>query len=370
MNVENGRLERIKKWLKGGYAPPWHMQLQPTAKCNLRCRFCWSRKYTREEPDLPDEKWIEITEEACKMGVKGLTIVGGGEPLIRRELVKKMTKIIKDYNVDGTIVTNGTLITSEFADYLVKIGWDTVAISINGTQKTDNYLRGRGNAFQMTMKSIRFINKYKEKMKSNKPNIVFHSVITRQNVGELVELFNLARKCKAGTFVLRMVNDDYQNPQFYITKDQFPLLESQLKKIVELSQTYHIDLDWQMSLEDVKKRLFSNTNEKTVNENNIKSGVILSCTRPFTEMVIIPCGTVGPCCAFCEGKYSKDESLKESVLKFIDDINDKSLEEIWRGDKFNNFRKLAEKNELPLYCKKTCPADYLYLEKSGKLLQR
>lgn len=370
MSMEDTRLKRIERWIRGDFASPWHMQLQPTAKCNLRCRFCWSRKYSREEPDLPDKKWIEITKEACEMSVKGLTIVGGGEPLIRRGLVKEMTKEIKNQNIDGTIVTNGTLITSEFAKHLVEIGWDTIAISINGTRSTDNYLRGSNNAFQMMMKSIQLINKYKKEVKSNKPNIVFHSVITRQNVGELIELFNLAKNCKVGTFVLRMVNDDYENPQFYITKDQYPLLESQLKKIVELSAMYHIDLDWQMSLEDVKKRLFLNTEQKTVDKSDIKRGTLVSCIRPFTEMVILPSGTVGPCCAFCEGKYSKDETLKESVLKFVDDINNKTLNQIWRGDKFNNFRKLAERGELPLYCKKTCPADYLYLEKSGKLLQR
>ncbi|MEM5855057.1 MAG: radical SAM/SPASM domain-containing protein [Candidatus Aenigmatarchaeota archaeon] len=368
--MEDTRLKRIEKWLKNGYAEPWHMQLQPTARCNLRCKFCWSNKYKRREPDLSDEKWKEITREACEIGVKALTIVGGGEPLIRINLVREMTKMIKDYNIDGTIVTNGTLITSEFAKHLVDIRWDTIAISIHGVGQTDNYLRGSKKAFQMTMNSIKLINKHKKAAKSDKPNIVFHGVITRQNVKELVELFMLAKKCMVGTFVLRMVNDNLENPRYYITKNQYSLLESQIKEIVKLSVEYGIDLDWQMSLEDVKNKLFGNSDSKTIKQDEEEKDIHISCVRPFTEMVVIPDGTVGPCCAFCEGKYSRDRILMENVLKFLENVNDKSLNQIWRGEKFNDFRELAKNGKLPLYCERTCPADYIYLEKSGKLLYR
>jgi len=380
------KLDRIKKWLEGGKAPPWHMQLQPTAKCNLACKFCWSSRYKREEKELSDEKWIEITREACEMGVKALTIVGGGEPLIRLNLVREMVRIIKGYDVWGTIVTNGTLFTQDFARELVEIGWDSVAISIDGaTAETDNYLRGN-NAFELTMKSIHMINKWKEELSSEKPNIIFHSVITRQNVHELLDMIKLAKKARAGTFVLRMVNDDFSNPKFFITPEQFELLKRQVEEVVEFAKKEEIDLDWQMNLEDVRRILFNEKPpESSVKEERVKKKAI-PCSRPFCEMVIIPDGTAGPCCAFCEGKYLNKiplgdlppkvllekklfyKQLVESVMEYVDDITNKSLKEVWEGEAFTKFRELVKKGEVPFFCKKTCPLDYVYLEESGKIV--
>lgn len=371
--MEDGRALRIEKWLNGKSAPPWHMQLQPTSKCNLSCRFCWSRTYKRTEPDLSDDAWLNITNDACKMGIATLTIVGGGEPTIRSTLVTKMTKIIKDHKVHGTIVTNGTLITKELAEHLVRIGWDCVAISMHGgREKTDNFLRGNGRAFQMTLRSIDAINEFKNKHGSNKPNILFHSVITRQNVEELVDLFNLANEKKVGTFVIRLVNDNHEDPKYYITKDQYPILEENLKIITDMAPKFGIDLDWQMNLQDVRKTLFgeekNTTKNNTLNENEPRKR--LSCIRPFTEIVVIPDGTVGPCCAFCEGKYSSNKDYSDDVANFVDNIEKSNLSKIWTGEKFTKFRKLAFNGELPYYCKKTCPADYMFLEKSGKLLMK
>jgi len=367
------KIDRIKKWLNNEKTSPWHMQLQPTAKCNLKCRFCWSRKYTRKEKELSNVKWIEITREACEMGVRGLTIVGGGEPLVRLNLVKKMTGEIKKHNVNGTIVTNGTLFTNEFARHIVEICWDTIAVSIHGAKSsTDNYLRGNEKAFQMTMKSLEFINFWKQELNSNKPNIVFHSVITRQNINELTEILYLMKNVKAGTLVLRLVNDDLSDPQFYINKNQFNILCSQLENVTKLSKEFSIDLDWQMNIEDVKNNLFKDNNRiiKSLKEDKLeKKDKIIPCSRPFSEMVILPDGTIGPCCAFCEGKYSQDKNLADSVLEFVDNISDKSLQEIWMGKKFNKFREIVKKGQIPLYCKRTCPPDYVFLEQSGKILK-
>lgn len=70
ISEDDTRIGRIKKWMNGQKSVPWHMQLQPTQKCNLTCRFCWRNIYSRPE-ELPDEKWKEITKEAVEVAPVG-----------------------------------------------------------------------------------------------------------------------------------------------------------------------------------------------------------------------------------------------------------------------------------------------------------
>ena len=167
--MNDTRINRIKKMLNGKKVGPWHMQLQPTSRCNLNCRFCWRQTYSRYK-ELSDKRWKEITREACLLNPHEITIVGGGEPLFRNRLYEKMSELIKKNGIKGCTITNGTLYHKKLAEKVVKIGWDTIGISIHGANaSTDNFLRGHPHAFQMTMKSIKNINYFKRKFSSDVP---------------------------------------------------------------------------------------------------------------------------------------------------------------------------------------------------------
>ncbi|MFB6088596.1 MAG: radical SAM protein, partial [Candidatus Aenigmatarchaeota archaeon] len=84
--MSESKRNRIENWLNGIEEPIWNMQLQPTDRCNLKCQFCWRREYTREFDELSKNKWLSIVKDACEMGVKLLTFVGGGEPLLRKDV--------------------------------------------------------------------------------------------------------------------------------------------------------------------------------------------------------------------------------------------------------------------------------------------
>lgn len=59
---------------------PRHVQLSPTDICNLKCSFCSCRKRERKEWSKDDVK--EIVKILKQVYTKGVTITGGGEPLL------------------------------------------------------------------------------------------------------------------------------------------------------------------------------------------------------------------------------------------------------------------------------------------------
>jgi MoaA/NifB/PqqE/SkfB family radical SAM enzyme len=365
----DSKIERIKNWIDGRKAYPWHMQLQPTAKCNLDCKFCWRQTYSRVI-ELSDKRWEEITQEACNLHPYELTIVGGGEPLVRNKLYERMAEIIKENYIKGCTITNGTLFHKELAEKLVKIGWDTIGISLHSTQATnDNFLRGNPSAFQMTMQSIENINYFKKKLLSEVPILLFHSLITRYNVNEIGDMIKLGHNLGIRVIIFRMVNDNPRRPRFFIKKNQISLLEKNLENAKKLANEFGIDLQLQFSLEDVKMRL-GFVQQKIKNEIEPKDVNLekakISCARSFSEMVIIPDGTTSPCCLFCEGKFSR-AGKEVNIFEFLDDASKRSLTDIWFGEKMQKFRELSKMGDLPQYCKVACTLDYSYLEKSGEI---
>ena len=66
------------------------VQIYPTNNCNANCVFCWRHDLGQDFDGLPDERWLELADEICALDVARVTICGGGEPLLRKQLVLQM----------------------------------------------------------------------------------------------------------------------------------------------------------------------------------------------------------------------------------------------------------------------------------------
>src|SRR3989338_11066289 len=64
---------------------PLHIQFNPTDRCNLACRFCWQRDIARLDyaNEVSAERYRELVREAAALGVRRVTVTGGGEPWMR-----------------------------------------------------------------------------------------------------------------------------------------------------------------------------------------------------------------------------------------------------------------------------------------------
>ena len=85
-----------------------------TRRCNLDCAGCYSKSIRPEEgarPELSDDRFMELFEEAVDLGV-GAILVAGGEPLLRRGLLERLSAL---RGMLVPVFTNGTLMTDEAA---------------------------------------------------------------------------------------------------------------------------------------------------------------------------------------------------------------------------------------------------------------
>ncbi|NLG85486.1 MAG: radical SAM protein [Firmicutes bacterium] len=125
---------------KLGVHIPWAMLIDPTGRCNLRCKGCWAAEYDRSK-DMDLETLDRIITEAENLGIHFI-VVSGGEPTIRMNDL--ITLAGKHEESAFHVFTNGTLLDKNAARTFAELGNVTFAISLEGFEETTDRRRGPG----------------------------------------------------------------------------------------------------------------------------------------------------------------------------------------------------------------------------------
>lgn len=134
---------------------PWVVLLDPTSACNLKCTGCWAAEYGYKS-NLTLDEMRRIISESKELGTHFFMFTGG-EPLIRK---KDLITLAKE-NPDCIFLafTNATLIDDEFCEQLIECGNFGLALSIEGTEETNDGRRGDG-AYKTTMNAMKMLKKH------------------------------------------------------------------------------------------------------------------------------------------------------------------------------------------------------------------
>lgn len=351
-------IERVENWSNGKKTPPLIAQFHLTNRCNLMCKFCGISFLQSNTYELPDVRWMKITEDFCEMGIKKLTISGGGEPMIRSKLVFEIIKKIKKYDINGEIITNGTLFNYNDAKEIVDIGLDSILFSVHSSEeKISDFLRGKNGSLKNTVETIKMINEANKGKNSENISLGLIAVITKYNCQEIEKIIEFAREFGLNKVNLRMVNEDVDvdTKSLFMKEDQLPIFISSMEKASELAKEYNIKFNLDFSVEHLKKYFYGlPSSGNDVEESNTKSSVW--CSIPFSEMVVFADGRCSQCCNFVGVKNEE----------IIDNIIDKNPSEIWYGDRFEELRNRVIENNPPNKCI-DCTLDFMKDNKNPKI---
>lgn len=147
--MSNGMAEEKTKVSAEVFTLQWHI----THRCNLRCTHCYQDDYACSaglDSLLPVlDKYERFLKERGYLGKINLT---GGEPLTSAAFFP-LCREIQSRGISFNILTNGTLIDEENARKIAAVcpGW--VQISLDGTERTHDRIRGEG-AFSAALRGI------------------------------------------------------------------------------------------------------------------------------------------------------------------------------------------------------------------------
>ncbi|WP_455538664.1 radical SAM protein [Terrisporobacter sp.] len=136
--------KRAEAEKKGEHIPPF-LIASITSSCNLHCAGCYSRANnacTDAAPikQLTDVEWNKIFCEAKELGI-GFILLAGGEPLIRRDIIKVAGN---HSEILFPIFTNGTMIDEDYCKEFDNHRNLVPVISIEGRKEKTDDRRGAG----------------------------------------------------------------------------------------------------------------------------------------------------------------------------------------------------------------------------------
>lgn len=160
-----------------------------TYKCTFRCLHCFnsSGEHPLSRMELTDAEILKFIDDINNYNV-GLISIGGGEALLRKELILQIVDRLYNYNskIDIAIVTNGYLMTKEYATQLRKPNVRSVQVSLDGFKENHERIRNMKGSYERAVDAIKYL--------VNSGHIVSVSFApTKFNIDDIDELFEFVK---------------------------------------------------------------------------------------------------------------------------------------------------------------------------------
>ena len=328
---------------------PRSLDLEVTAQCNLRCRYCYFfSNVAVEYRDLPTAEWLTFFDELGSLGVMDVTIAGG-EPFHRADLRELLDGIVRN-RMRFAILSNGGLIDDEMAAFVARTGrCNYVQVSLDGSRpETHDAARGKG-AWEGAVRGIRTLQRQGVQVSAR-------LTIHRHNVNDLeaaarflLEDLGLA---SFGTNSAGYLGSCRRNADemMLTTADR----QGAMDTLTRLNEKYHgrINAAAGPLAEAYMWRRMEEARFAGAPEPG-NSGRLTACGCPFSRIAVRADGAIVPC-----------SMLPHLALGYI---NRDSLAEIWRTD--STLARLRGRRAIPLnsfefcagceyqpYCTGNCPA--------------
>lgn len=170
------------------------IDLELSRRCNLRCIYCYSNGGEALEQELSFGEICGLIDQAIDLGIKRVSIVGGGEPLIYPDFFR-IAGYLKEKGMPTVVFTNGTAITEEVAVRLSEFELAVVVKLNSFDNEIQDYLAG---GIKGTLKKIiqGIQNLLDAGYTENGLHLGIETVVCRQNIKELPIIWLWARKRK------------------------------------------------------------------------------------------------------------------------------------------------------------------------------
>ncbi len=173
-----------------------------TTRCNLKCQTCVRNIWAEPLQDMEVATFERLVAQLRDLPEVTEVFFGGyGEPMFHPHFVE-FVAALKEIGLRVGVSTNGTLLDESMAEALVRLGLDSVIVSIDGVNPDTFADIRQGAELRAVLENISRLNAIKERMRSPLPRIGIEFVALKRNVGEIPLLPELARKLGASRVLI------------------------------------------------------------------------------------------------------------------------------------------------------------------------
>ena len=288
---------------------PISISIEPTTACNLGCPECPSglKQFTRPTGKI-DIKNFKLWTDEIKKHVAYLTFYFQGEPYLNPDFLE-MVKIANQKGIYTATSTNAHFLNDANAKRTVESGLNKLIVSIDGSSQ-EVYEQYRINGkLEKVIEGTKNVIEWKRRLRSKTPKVIFQFLVVRPNEHQIEEVQKLGAEIGVDKVALKTAQVyDYKNGNPLIpTKDEY----SRYRKNEDGSYAFKNSLD-----------------------NH--------CWRLWSSCVITWDGKIVPCC------FDKD------AKHILGDLTKESFEQIWNGDRYQEFRAKLLKSRQEIDICKNC----------------
>jgi radical SAM protein with 4Fe4S-binding SPASM domain len=177
-----------------GFTRPYVVSWNLTYRCNLACEHCYldaggtpqvGTENFADRSELGTEECFKVIEEIAAFAPECVTILTGGEPLLRRDILE-IVRRAAERELWVVVGTNGVSITENLARRLAEAGARGLSLSLDALdpERHDRFRRVRG-AWRNTVEGAAILNR------TGLPFIV-QTTVGSHNLGELEAIADFA----------------------------------------------------------------------------------------------------------------------------------------------------------------------------------
>lgn len=188
--------EKINQLLNGKIPAPVRVVLEPTNLCNHNCVFCFYSNFRDENKVyLSTEKLFELADDFKKLGVKSVSLVGGGEPMLHPAIYDLIHRLHEN-NILISITTNGSTVRDSEIDTIVRAS-TYIRVSLNAASEDIHNLINapKTSQFERIISNIEKLRKHRDKIGANML-IGIKNAIFDKNIHEIEDMVSLGEKLK------------------------------------------------------------------------------------------------------------------------------------------------------------------------------
>ena len=195
-----------------------------TDRCNLRCRHCGSSCTAEGQALTKDD--VERTLKTIQQSPDKPTIcLTGGEPMMHPDFFE-IAGLVKEMGFNWGMTTNATLIDDASAQKLKEAGMSTVSVSLDGMERSHDFLRQKDGAWRLALRGLEALQKA-----SFRPQVT--TVLHQGNFDELESLYDLLRGMEITSW--RPINVEpigraCESADLLLTPEQFRRLLSYIRE--------------------------------------------------------------------------------------------------------------------------------------------
>jgi len=116
---------------------PHTVRIETTNACNARCIICPHREMRRPVCRMDDALYEKIIDECSEYNCRNIHLHNFGEPLLDKELAKRVRYAKQKGIKKVAIFSNGSLLTADKANELIDAGLDQIKVSFDGATKEE-----------------------------------------------------------------------------------------------------------------------------------------------------------------------------------------------------------------------------------------